>query len=197
GRHPALFVGSVSPEPAGGRGGTVDNPHMTGDRPFQRERRRALLGCALLVVAYFVVPLDVDGNGAWTVVRAVTTALAVIAAVTLAYRQVRRQLTGPPSGHREARALLRLAVTLVAGLLAFALADLVVARTWPGEFEGIQTRIDALYFALATLTTIGYGDVSAQGQIARAFVCAQMVFSVGVLASGVSVLIRQVLRPKG
>ncbi|MEU5567853.1 potassium channel family protein, partial [Micromonospora musae] len=107
-----------------------------------------------------------------------------------------RQLTGLPSGHREARALLWLAVTLVAGLLAFALADLVVARTWPSEFEGIQTRIDALYFALATLTTIGYGDVSAQGQIARAFVCAQMVFSVGVLASGVPVLIRQVLRPK-
>ena len=63
---------------------------------------------------------------------------------------------------------------------------------------GVETRVDARYFALATLTTVGYGDVSAQGQVARAVVCGQLVFSIGVVATGASVLVKQLtgrLRP--
>ena len=71
---------------------------------------------------------------------------------------------------RVDRALVRLVVALVAGLLAFALADYVVAGSRPGQFVRPAHPVDALYFALTTLTTIGYGDVHAQGQIARVVV---------------------------
>ncbi|MFE9654900.1 ion channel [Micromonospora sp. NPDC006431] len=42
------------------------------------------------------------------------------------------------------------------------------------------------------MTTIGYGDVHAQGQVARVVVCVQMLFSIGVIATGVSIVVRQV-----
>ncbi|WBB70136.1 potassium channel family protein [Micromonospora sp. WMMD812] len=167
---------------------------MTTERPWRRERRRATLGAALLLLAYFVIPVEPHANHALVATRAALTLLTLLAVLWLVTRQVRRQLTAAPTGHPQALALLRLTITLVAGLLTFALADYKIARTWPGQFGGVETRVDALYFALATLTTIGYGDVSAEGQIARAFVCAQMIFSVGVLATGVSVLVRQAVQ---
>ncbi|NJP35289.1 two pore domain potassium channel family protein [Micromonospora sp. HSS6-12] len=161
-------------------------------RPWRRERRHALLACLLLLVAYFVVPVESDPNGARLAVRSLATLLLVAWVAWLVTTQVRRQLaaggTGPAA---EVPALLRLAVALVAGLLAFALADYVIARSSPGQFVDLDTRIDALYFALATLTTIGYGDVHPQGQIARAAVSAQMVFSIGVIATGVSLVVRE------
>ncbi|CAM5650665.1 Two pore domain potassium channel family protein OS=Streptomyces tendae OX=1932 GN=GUR47_32180 PE=4 SV=1 [Streptomyces tendae] len=37
----------------------------------------------------------------------------------------------------------------------------------PGEFHGPHTRIDALYFTVVTLATVGYGDIAPRGQAAR------------------------------
>ncbi|MFI2711206.1 potassium channel family protein [Micromonospora sp. NPDC018662] len=162
------------------------------DLTLRRMRRRAVAACALMLAGYFLVPVEADPNGLRLALRSVATVLLVAAVAFLVTGQVRRQLTrDQPTGDAEDRALTRLAIALIAGLLIFALADYVVANTRPGEFVGLRTRIDALYFALATLTTIGYGDVHAQGQIARVAVCAQMVFSIGVIATGASVVVRQ------
>lgn len=159
-----------------------------------RQRRHAGLICLLVVAAYFVVPVEPDVSVTRTVLRGVTTALLVLAVGALATRQVRRQLgIAPDTGS----SLLGLAVALVAGLMAFALADYVIVVSDPTQFSGLHTRIDALYFALATLTTIGYGDVHAQGQLARAVVIVQMVFSVGIIATGVSLLLRGATGQRG
>ncbi len=122
-------------------------------------------------------------------VRIALTLLMAGAVAWLVTGQVRRQLVAGRSG--EARSLTHLAVILVAGLLAFALADYVVARAAPAQFADLRTRIDALYFAVTTLTTVGYGDVHAQGQLARVLVTVQMVFSIGVIATGVSLVVKQ------
>ncbi|MGN9809901.1 potassium channel family protein [Micromonospora sp. BQ11] len=168
---------------------------MTRDRPSRRERRHALLTCLLLLAVYFVVPVEADPNGVRLALRSAGTLLLVVVVAWLVTSQVRRQLrVDTPSGEPEVRALTRLAVTLVAGLLVFALADYVLARSTPDQFVNLSTRIDALYFALATLTTIGYGDVHAQGQVARLAVCAQMLFSIGVIATGASIVVRQLMR---
>ncbi|MEV0005745.1 potassium channel family protein [Micromonospora sp. NPDC050980] len=162
------------------------------DPTLRRARRRAAAACALLLAGYFLVPVEADPNGLRLALRSAGTLLLVAVVAFLVTGQVRRQIgRDQPTGRDEDRALTRLAVALVAGLLVFALADYVVANTRPGEFAGLRTRVDALYFALATLTTIGYGDVHAQGQIARVAVCAQMVFSIGVVATGASVVFRQ------
>ncbi|MEV1144893.1 ion channel [Micromonospora sp. NPDC049799] len=168
---------------------------MTQGRRARRERRNALLTCLLLVVVYFVVPVEADPNGLRLALRSAGTLVLVVVVAWLVTSQVRRQLrVDTPFGEPEVRALNRLAVTLVAGLLVFALADYVLARSSPDEFVNLRTRIDALYFALATLTTIGYGDVHAQGQVARLVVCAQMVFSIGVIATGASIVVRQLMQ---
>jgi len=70
------------------------------------------------------------------------------------------------------------------------LADYLTAVSGPGQFVGLETKTDALYFALATLTTVGYGDVHAAGQVARGVVAVQLVFNVAVIATGASVLSR-------
>ncbi|MFI7209812.1 potassium channel family protein [Micromonospora maritima] len=168
------------------------------DLTLRRMRRRAVAACALMLVGYFLVPVEPDPNGLRLALRSAGTLLLVAVVAFLVTGQVRRQLTrDQPTGREEDRALTRLAVALIAGLLVFALADYVVADTRPGEFVGLRTRIDALYFALATLTTIGYGDVHAQGQIARVAVCAQMVFSIGVVATGASVVVKQMTQRSG
>ncbi|GAA2708912.1 potassium channel family protein [Micromonospora olivasterospora] len=171
---------------------------MTPQRPYRRERRRASLACALLVVAYFAVPVRSDPNGLRLMLRAAGTAALVLTVAWLVTAQVRRQLAAPEiPGTVPVRALVHLAVALVAGLLTFALADYVIAQTAPGQFVGLATRVDALYFALATLTTVGYGDVYAHGQFARVVVSLQMVFSIGVITTGVSLVVRQLTRRPG
>ncbi|MET8910406.1 potassium channel family protein [Micromonospora sp. NPDC004551] len=168
------------------------------DPSFRRERWRAAAAVALLLLAYFVVPVAPDPNGLRLALRSLGTLILVLVVAFLVTGQVRRQLAATqPTDGAETRALIRLAVALIAGLLVFALADYVVASSRPGEFNGLHTRIDALYFALATLTTVGYGDVNAAGQIARVVVSAQMVFSIGVIATGASIVVKQMTqRPR-
>lgn len=70
----------------------------------------------------------------------------------------------------------------------FALAYLRLAGV-PGQFEGIAPRVDAVYFTMTTLTTVGYGDINAIGQTARVVVMLQMVFNVVFIAAGVRLLL--------
>jgi voltage-gated potassium channel len=74
----------------------------------------------------------------------------------------------------------------------FALADYTIAVSDSGQFVDLQTKTDGLCFTLATLTTVGYGDVHAIGQVARAVVAVQLVFNVVIIATGASVLARQI-----
>lgn len=168
-------------------------------RSYRREQRRAVVACLLLVLAYFVVPVEPDPNGLRLVLRSLGTLALVLTVAWLVTSQVRRQLAAAaaPTGAEQISPLIRLVVALVAGLLAFALGDYVIARSRPGQFAGLETRIDALYFSLTTLTTVGYGDVHAAGQVARVVVCVQMVFSIGVIATGVSLVVKQLSQRRG
>jgi voltage-gated potassium channel len=148
--------------------------------------RRAAFTCVALVLLYFVVPVDLSDTTTTFIIRTVVS-LAVFAGLLVAInRHLLRQLDQPDAP------LGGLFAGIVGGVLFFALLDYVIAIHQPGQFSGLQTRIDALYFALATLATIGYGDVHAQGQLGRGVVILQMVFDVAVLATAASVLGRQI-----
>ncbi|MBI5028828.1 MAG: two pore domain potassium channel family protein [Actinobacteria bacterium] len=62
----------------------------------------------------------------------------------------------------------------------------LLAVSDPGQFTGLATRLDALYLSMATVSTVGFGDVSATGQAARAVVTVQMAFNLAFVASLVS-----------
>jgi hypothetical protein len=159
---------------------------------MEREARgrpvaRVAFASALVLVVYYIVPVEPGVHGWRLAARIVASLLCAVGAAWLVIRQVRRQLA--PGADEPP--LAGLAIALVAGVAAFALADYVLAFSKPGQFDGLQTRTDALYFALATLLTVGYGDVHAQGQGARILVSVQMIFNIAVLATGASFLINQ------
>lgn len=74
-------------------------------------------------------------------------------------------------------------------LVVFASAYLALARQ-PGQFSGLRTRIDALYFTVITMSTVGYGDISPAGQHARVVVMLQILYTLVFLVSAGSALRR-------
>ena len=68
-------------------------------------------------------------------------------------------------------------------VMAFSLAFFLLELASPGQIAELHTRTDALYFTLSTMATVGYGDVHAEGQAARALVCGVIAFDVVVVAS--------------
>ena len=72
---------------------------------------------------------------------------------------------------------------LVLLVMAASLTFFLLDQVQPGQVEDLDTRTDALYFTLSTMATVGYGDVHAEGQLARALVCALIVFNVVVVAA--------------
>jgi voltage-gated potassium channel len=147
---------------------------------------RATLTCALIVAVYYLVPFGTGVAGTQLALRTAGTVAGGLAVTWLIVHQVARQFAEPGSAP-----LLGLLTAIVGGVVFFALADYTTAVSGAGQFVGLETRTDALYFALATLTTVGYGDVHAAGQAARGLVAVQLLFNVVVIASAVSVLTRQ------
>ncbi|MFQ1002824.1 potassium channel family protein [Modestobacter sp. SSW1-42] len=158
--------------------------------PHRRARRRRMSGAVvLLVAAFYVVPVAEPVAEPGTLLRAGGTAVLLGAGVWFIAREVVREARVAGGGAPAERVQVdRLVLALVLGVLVFALADFVVATSGDGQFVGLQTRTDALYFSLATLCTVGFGDVHAAGQLARALVSLQMVFDVAVLASAIQVI---------
>jgi hypothetical protein len=58
----------------------------------------------------------------------------------------------------------------------------------PGQFVGLDTRLDALYFVGVTMATVGYGDIHPSGQLARAVLLVQLVYTLVFLVGGVAAL---------
>jgi voltage-gated potassium channel len=147
---------------------------------------RAALTCALIIAAYYLVPVEDGVAGTQLAVRTVATVVAGLVITWLIIRQVSHQFADPDDAP-----LLGLGTALVGGVTFFALADYITAVSGDGQFVDLATKTDALYFALATLTTVGYGDVHPAGQIARGVVCVQLVFNVVIIATAASVFSRQ------
>ena len=95
------------------------------------------------------------------------------------------------ASQRMSRRLLRSAATLAAAMVFYYFVPLGMT---PGEFAELETRTDALYFTVATLGTVGYGDVHPVGQMARIFATAQIVFDLVFVAMLVSVFSNRVGR---
>ncbi|MBS44422.1 MAG: voltage-gated potassium channel protein [Nocardioides sp.] len=134
-----------------------------------------------VLLVYFAVPVD------WTTSAPFSSVLiTVLGAVVLGWAltsQIVHHVRGDaPVGVPSVAMLLLLAVVV------FALGYVALETARPGEFHDLSTRVDSLYFTLQVLTTVGLGDVHAQGQTARALVSVQMVFDVVFVASSLAVM---------
>lgn len=154
-------------------------------RPSPAQRRRlitlgllrALVTTVVLVVLYYVLPLDHIKN----VPLSLVVGLLILLAVTVWQLQLIGKATYP-----GLRAVEALATTLPVFLLLFASSYVTLASTNAANFSTPSlTRTDALYFTVTVFSTVGFGDITAMSQTARLVVTAQMLFD--LLALGLVV----------
>jgi hypothetical protein len=133
-----------------------------------------------LLVLYALVPL----RGRFWWVGAITGLAALIALIPVMLHRLRRILAADRPVLVAVEALVLLLGMLVTGFAAvyFSIDDT------QSQFSNLHTRIDALYFTVTTLSTVGFGDIAATGQKARLLVTVQMVFDLAFLGLAVRLL---------
>lgn len=146
-----------------------------------RGRVQLLVAVIAAITLYYVLPFDAHGVN--TTVKPIQVIVAVVVFLllaTLIARTVRMQVVG---GGREVR-IQGLIFLVVLVVLFFSTLYVGMA----GQFDGLASKTDALYFTVSTLGTVGFGDVHATGQAARIAVTTQMVFDLVYVAALVSVI---------
>jgi hypothetical protein len=130
------------------------------------------------LVLFFAVPVRSGGS---TVVLVRSCVVALVGVVLVGWIVV-RQVRG--AGRRDLTPLQLLMLAEIVAC-AFSLVYYAMAVDEANQMVGIETRLDALYFTLSTMSTVGYGDVHAVSQLARGVVCVHLAFNLvflGVLA---------------
>jgi voltage-gated potassium channel len=152
-------------------------------------RNLATLGAVLAV--YYAVPIGELDSTVSAVVSVVVLVVGAVVLARLITGQVRQQLREGDENNVQIQSLLMLVYLTV---LLFSLSYVVLANSTDDQFAGLETKTDGLYFTMTTLGTVGFGDIHATGQLARALVTAQIAFNlvfVGALASMVTRQVRQ------
>ena len=153
--------------------------------PAQRRRRlavgllRASAITVVLVAVYYVAPLDrLSDVPLW-----LTLAIGLLVLATVASYQI-KAITR--SRHPALKATEALAVTAPLFLLLFAAVYFLMAQADAGNFNTeTLTRTDSLYFTVTVFATVGFGDITATSEAARALVTIQMILDLIVLGLGV------------
>jgi voltage-gated potassium channel len=139
-----------------------------------------------MVTLYFVMPYGRSDDPLPTATATTVAILITLILAVLTSRRIMRVLEGVPGD-----GLSGLVVLLTAVIIAFSVAYLLLSRSDPTQIAGLHTRLDALYFTLTTIATVGYGDVHPAGQEARATACLQTVFDVVFVAGLVRASLQQ------
>lgn len=161
----------------------MDDPvHVAYAQLDRRERRmviakttlRVLVSIGLLVGMYIsVTPRAVaDGTAALGLVVAITLLVALIA------WELYRTINDP---YPEVRAASSLLVLVTAVVIVFALVYATMSEANPAAFSEALTKEDAVYFTVTTLSTTGFGDITAISSGARWVVTGQMLFDLVLL----------------
>jgi voltage-gated potassium channel len=144
---------------------------------------RVILPTAILLF-YFLVPISSSDAPVGELIGVLIGVMSVGAVAAVIFSEFSR-------ADRRLRPIhLLLAFELV--LVTFSMCYYLLATAHPGQFVGLETRLDALYFSMTTMSTVGYGDIHAAGQTARLMVTVQLAFNLVFIASLVALLQDQV-----
>ncbi len=142
----------------------------------------ALALVALVLVVYFSVPWDGDQLGD-IVGRLVISLGAVVVGVVVSVQFVLR------AEYPMLRAYEVLGAVIAIAIAAFASAYAYLSHLDADSFTETLTRTDALYFAITTSATVGYGDISPSSEAARVIVMVHMIMNVVVLGVAARALV--------
>ena len=154
------------------------------DPEAYRRARRSLLRSIAIVAALFAFYSFVPLRGPWWWVGAAVGALSLVALVPLTVHRLRAVNTSDTPMLEAFEALVLLLTILMTGFAAVYYG----MNHAHDQFRGIDTRIDAVYFTVTTLSTVGYGDITAVSQTGRVAVTVQMLFDLAFLGIAVRVL---------
>jgi voltage-gated potassium channel len=157
-------------------------PHALPERPPQAGTASRSLGqtaflVVVVMVAYVLLPLR--GELWWLGALICVAVLVLIVPITV--RRLRRvQASNQPWLDAIQ------AVVLIVSLLIFGFSAAYYAMNRNGShFNGLDTRVDAVYFTVTTLSTVGYGDISATSQAARVLVTVAIIVNLAFLGIAV------------
>lgn len=136
-----------------------------------------------MVVIFYAVPVNTQESTARVALSVLLTLVGIAALGWAIVEQLRRQL------HSRSEDIHTLLILLPLVAMVFALGFYVLEEHSPSQLSGLSTRTDALYFTLSTLTTVGYGDITAEGQLARGLVILQLVFNAVFVGAAVSTIV--------
>jgi len=135
---------------------------------------RVVLPVAILVF-YFTIPVSSRDAPLGLLVGTLLGAGLLMLVARVVFTELRRE-------ERRLKPI-HLLIAFELALVVFSFGYYLLAHANPAEFTGLSTRLDALYFSMTTMATVGYGDVSATGQLARALVTIQLAFNLVFIAT--------------
>lgn len=155
-----------------------------------RARRRIVVAAVLRVVAvtifviaaYFAAPVAQDADAIGLTVL-IVGAVGFIGSLVF---QVRRIVDSPAPQLRAAEAM---ATTAVLVIVVFAFTYVCMSASNSATFSEPMTKVNALYFTVTVLATVGFGDITAETEVARLVVTGQMLLNLLIVGVVVRVII--------
>lgn len=120
-----------------------------------------------LLVVYFVLPLDQPFTG--RTVAALVVGLICVALLLAWQLRVIARARFP-----RLQAVKTFALIVPLFFVMFSITYYLLERSTPGSFNQPLTRLDALYFTMTVFSTVGFGDIAADTQLARGVVTGQI-----------------------
>jgi len=184
-------VSAHEPQQDGGGVGAGDDGLIVPSGVVSDRRRRVMIAVgllragatsALLMVLYYVVPLEGDSASHLTLV--LTVGLLAFAAV--AYWEIRAIVRSRFPGIRAIQAL---AMLVPFFLLLFSSAYFILSVQSPETFSESLNRTDSLYFTVTTFATVGFGDIVPRTDAVRLLVTGQILLDLVILGLGIRVIL--------
>jgi hypothetical protein len=147
-----------------------------------RKTSLTVLTVVVPVVVYFVMPLDKEFGKLLAVLLVLVSAASLI---PISIRQAQLVLRSEDPLFDAMRCIVSALVFLV---ISFSSAYYVLGTGYDNEIQGLETKLDAIYFTITILATVGFGDITADGQWARGIVSGQMIVNLAVLAVALRVV---------
>jgi voltage-gated potassium channel len=136
---------------------------------------RTSVSVALLLIIYAVFPIEPLASTE-TVTR-LLIALGILALVIGLQLQAIMSANYP-----QLRAIEAVVVAVTVFIVLFALLYVGLAEANPANFTRSLDRISAFYFTVTILSTVGFGDIAADTDLARLVVTVQMLLDLTLLA---------------